>query len=284
MKRNFKKTTNSARARPVAVNLVAQDFTTSAPNAAHAFQDVLEHHGIVRSMSGKGHCYDNALEESFFHTPETELVDHEHYRTREHARASLFECSDRCLGPRLRDGRTGRARRAPDPHRAAYADRRGPGLGEPPAPSSFSPSWCRTTPPCSALRSTPDHPSRPDAHALGALRPDERGPTWRPGSDPESRGDESPGPFEGGGAPAPGPGDGAPSRATASFEGGLHSSARRAAARPEDRATARANSKSPWSPPSERDFERLGEAGVDERAVDEQALDDERQADGGRWH
>ncbi len=59
--------------------------------AAHAFQDLLERHGLVCSMSRKGNCYDNAVQESFFHTLKTELCDHEHYRTRVEARASVFE-------------------------------------------------------------------------------------------------------------------------------------------------------------------------------------------------
>jgi putative transposase len=59
--------------------------------AAHAFQGLLDRHGIVCSMSGKGNCYDNAVKESFFHTLKTELCDHEHYQTRAQARASVFE-------------------------------------------------------------------------------------------------------------------------------------------------------------------------------------------------
>jgi len=46
--------------------------------AAHAFQGLLEQHGFVCSMSRKGNCYDNAVQESFFHTLKTELCDHEH--------------------------------------------------------------------------------------------------------------------------------------------------------------------------------------------------------------
>jgi transposase InsO family protein len=59
--------------------------------AAHAFQGLLEHHGITCSMSRKGNCYDNAVKESFFHTLKTELCDHEHYQTRAQARSSVFE-------------------------------------------------------------------------------------------------------------------------------------------------------------------------------------------------
>lgn len=59
--------------------------------AAQAFRGLLERNGIRCSMSRRGNCYDNALKESFFHTLKTELCDHEHYRTREQARASVFE-------------------------------------------------------------------------------------------------------------------------------------------------------------------------------------------------
>jgi transposase InsO family protein len=59
--------------------------------AADAFQGLLEQNGITCSMSRKGNCYDNAVKESFFHTLKTELCDHEHYRTRAEARASVFE-------------------------------------------------------------------------------------------------------------------------------------------------------------------------------------------------
>lgn len=55
------------------------------------FRKVLKDHGMVSSMSRKGNCYDNAVQESFFHTLKTELVVHEHYRTRAEARASIFE-------------------------------------------------------------------------------------------------------------------------------------------------------------------------------------------------
>jgi transposase InsO family protein len=55
------------------------------------FRDLLDEHGITASMSRKGNCYDNAAKESFFHTLKTELVHHEHYRTRDEARASVFE-------------------------------------------------------------------------------------------------------------------------------------------------------------------------------------------------
>lgn len=59
--------------------------------ASAEFRAVLDAHGLVASMSRQGNCYDNAVKESFFHTLKTELVNHERYRTRNEARASVFE-------------------------------------------------------------------------------------------------------------------------------------------------------------------------------------------------
>jgi transposase InsO family protein len=59
--------------------------------ACGEFRRLLQAHGIECSMSRTGNCYDNAAKESFFHTLKTELVHHEHYRTRAEARASVFE-------------------------------------------------------------------------------------------------------------------------------------------------------------------------------------------------
>jgi putative transposase len=59
--------------------------------ASDDYQALLAGHGIECSMSGKGDCWDNAVMESFWGTLKTELVNHEHYETREQARASVFE-------------------------------------------------------------------------------------------------------------------------------------------------------------------------------------------------
>jgi transposase InsO family protein len=55
------------------------------------FRDLTLSHGIRLSMSAKGHCYDNAVAESFFHTMKTEHIYLTHYRTREEAKTSIFE-------------------------------------------------------------------------------------------------------------------------------------------------------------------------------------------------
>jgi putative transposase len=59
--------------------------------ASKAHRALLSQHGILQSMSRKGDCWDNAVAESFFHTLKTELVFHERYKTREQAKASIFE-------------------------------------------------------------------------------------------------------------------------------------------------------------------------------------------------
>ena len=55
------------------------------------FKELTLRHGITLSMSDKGHCYDNAVAESFFHTLKTEEVHLKHYRTREEAKCAIFE-------------------------------------------------------------------------------------------------------------------------------------------------------------------------------------------------
>jgi len=47
---------------------------------------LLKKHGMLRSMSGKGNCYDNAVAESFFSSLKNEIVHHRNYQTRDEAR------------------------------------------------------------------------------------------------------------------------------------------------------------------------------------------------------
>jgi putative transposase len=59
--------------------------------ASDGYQRLLQTHGVLCSMSNKGDCWDNAVMESFWGTLKIELVNQEHYATREQARASIFE-------------------------------------------------------------------------------------------------------------------------------------------------------------------------------------------------
>jgi putative transposase len=58
---------------------------------ATAYRSLLECHGIVLSMSGKGEPYDNALMESFFGTLKAECVERHDFQTPAQARACIFE-------------------------------------------------------------------------------------------------------------------------------------------------------------------------------------------------
>ena len=55
------------------------------------FRDELEKHGIECSMSARGNCYDNAVVESFFGLLKRERINRVRYRTRDEARADVFD-------------------------------------------------------------------------------------------------------------------------------------------------------------------------------------------------
>jgi putative transposase len=59
--------------------------------ASAEYQKLLKDNGMICSMSRKGNCWDNAPMESFFHTLKTEWVYGLKYKTRQEAKASLFE-------------------------------------------------------------------------------------------------------------------------------------------------------------------------------------------------
>ena len=59
--------------------------------ASDAYQQLLQAHRMEASMSRRGDCWDNACAESFWGTLKTELVNHEHYASRDAARQSIFE-------------------------------------------------------------------------------------------------------------------------------------------------------------------------------------------------
>jgi putative transposase len=59
--------------------------------ASHDYQKLLKDNDIIPSMSRKGNCWDNAPMESFFHTLKSEWVFRFKYKTRQEAKASLFD-------------------------------------------------------------------------------------------------------------------------------------------------------------------------------------------------
>jgi len=65
------------------------------------FRDELKKQGIECSMSGRGNCYDNAVVESFFGIMKRERVNRVRYRTRDEAKADLFDYIE-CFYNRMR--------------------------------------------------------------------------------------------------------------------------------------------------------------------------------------
>ena len=59
--------------------------------AATEYQKLLTDTAMICSMSRKGDCWDNAPMESFFATLKTELVYREQFKTRQEAKAKIFE-------------------------------------------------------------------------------------------------------------------------------------------------------------------------------------------------
>jgi len=59
------------------------------------FRDALKKHGIECSMSARGSCYDNAVVENFFSLLKRERVRGQTYKTREEAKADIFDYIER---------------------------------------------------------------------------------------------------------------------------------------------------------------------------------------------
>ena len=59
--------------------------------ASHAFQSLLSKYGMIRSMSRKGNCWDNAPTESWFNSFKKERVFGNRFRTRDEVRSIAFE-------------------------------------------------------------------------------------------------------------------------------------------------------------------------------------------------
>lgn len=59
--------------------------------ACSAYRELLDVHGIIRSMSRKGNCLDNAVAESFFSNLKNELVHHCNFEDRTQARSAIFD-------------------------------------------------------------------------------------------------------------------------------------------------------------------------------------------------
>ena len=85
------------RRRPAPGLIVHSD--RGSQYASRDYQQVLEQRGFLCSMSRKGDCYDNAAMESFFHSLKVEQVHSVRYRTREDAKADVFEYIETYYNP-----------------------------------------------------------------------------------------------------------------------------------------------------------------------------------------
>ena len=71
------------------------------------YREVMRQHGLVASMSRKGNCWDNAAMESFFSSLKTERTARKTYRTRNDARADVFDYIERFYNPKRRHSTIG---------------------------------------------------------------------------------------------------------------------------------------------------------------------------------
>lgn len=67
----------------------------SAQYTSEQFQRLMADHGILCSMSRSGNVWDNAAMESFFSSLKTERTANKIYRTRDEARADVFDYIER---------------------------------------------------------------------------------------------------------------------------------------------------------------------------------------------
>ena len=63
--------------------------------------------GATCSMSRSGNVWDNAAMESFFSSLKTERIARKTYRTRDHARAEVFDYIERFYNPKRRHSTLG---------------------------------------------------------------------------------------------------------------------------------------------------------------------------------
>jgi putative transposase len=75
--------------------------------SSEQFQRLMTDHGVVCSMSRSGNVWDNAAMESFFSSLKTERTARKMYRTRDEARADVFDYIERFYNPKRRHSTIG---------------------------------------------------------------------------------------------------------------------------------------------------------------------------------
>ena len=78
-----------------------------SPYTREPFQRFLADHGVTCRMSRSGNCWDNAAMESFFSSLKTERTAAKTYRTRDQAKADVFDDIERFYNLRRRHSTLG---------------------------------------------------------------------------------------------------------------------------------------------------------------------------------
>jgi putative transposase len=86
------------RRRPKETVMVHSD--QGSQFTGHDWQDFLREHNLVCSMSRRGNCHDNAVAESFFQLLKRERIRRQIYRTRDDARADVFNYIEMFYNPK----------------------------------------------------------------------------------------------------------------------------------------------------------------------------------------
>ena len=79
----------------------------STQYTSEQFQRLMADHGVVCSMSRSGNVWDNAAMESFFSSLKTERTARKVYRSRNEAKADVFDYIERFYNPKRRHSTIG---------------------------------------------------------------------------------------------------------------------------------------------------------------------------------
>ena len=74
---------------------------------SYEWQEFLEQHNLVPSMSRRANCWDNAVVESFFNLLKRERIRRRKYKTREEARQDVFDYIEFFYNPQRKHVRNG---------------------------------------------------------------------------------------------------------------------------------------------------------------------------------
>lgn len=76
---------------PVIIHSLAQQCCSGSQYSSGDWQKFCQKHNLIPSMSRRGNCWDNAVAESFFSSLKKERIKKRIYKTREMARADVFD-------------------------------------------------------------------------------------------------------------------------------------------------------------------------------------------------